>query len=194
MTFILKMAWRDSRASRRRLLLFSLSVVLGIAALVAIGSFTVNLKQAIDDQAKGLLGADLVVSSRATFTEPVLAYLGALGGERSRTREFSSMMVFPTAADATRLVQVRAVEKNFPFFGDFETEPADAPAKLRAGGLVVILEETLLTQFGVIAEFEGDLLKHTLATLLIDERGKIIHRADGSAWEPKDFVAKLKKS
>ena len=52
----------------------------------------------------------------------------------------------------------------------------------------------LLTQFGVIAEFEGDLLKHTLATLLIDERGKIIHRADGSAWEPKDFVAKLKKS
>ena len=32
MTFILKMAWRDSRASRRRLVLVSLSVVLGIAA------------------------------------------------------------------------------------------------------------------------------------------------------------------
>jgi protein SCO1/2 len=46
----------------------------------------------------------------------------------------------------------------------------------------------LLTQFGVIAEFEGDLLKHTLATLLIDERGKIIHRADGSVWEPRDFI------
>ena len=36
MRFVLRMAWRDSRASRRRLLLFSLSVVLGIAALVAI--------------------------------------------------------------------------------------------------------------------------------------------------------------
>jgi putative ABC transport system permease protein len=149
MTFILKMAWRDSRASRKRLLLFSLSVVLGIAALVAIGSFTVNLKQAIDDQAKGLLGADLVVTSRATFTEPVLAYLSGLGGEQSRTREFSSMMVFQSAKDATRLVQVRAVEKNFPFYGDFETDPVDAYAKLRAGGQVVILEETLLTQFGV---------------------------------------------
>ncbi len=149
MTFILKMAWRDSRASRKRLLLFSLSVVLGIAALVAIGSFTVNLKQAIDDQAKGLLGADLVVTSRATFTEPVLTYLAGLGGEQSRTREFSSMLVFQSANDATRLVQVRAVEKNFPFFGEFETAPADAYGKLRAGGLVVILEETLLTQFGV---------------------------------------------
>jgi len=52
----------------------------------------------------------------------------------------------------------------------------------------------LLTQFGVIAEFEGDILKHTLTTLLIDERGKIIERADGSVWEPKDFVAKMHKA
>ena len=51
----------------------------------------------------------------------------------------------------------------------------------------------LLTQFGVIAEFEGALLKHTLTTLLIDAHGKIVHRADGSTWEPADFVAKMKK-
>jgi protein SCO1/2 len=52
----------------------------------------------------------------------------------------------------------------------------------------------LLTQFGVIAEFEGGLLKHSLATLLIDENGRIVHRADGSLWEPKDFVAKMRKT
>lgn len=51
----------------------------------------------------------------------------------------------------------------------------------------------LLTQFGVIAELEGDLLKHTLTTLLVNETGKIAHRADGSLWEPKDFVAKMKR-
>jgi protein SCO1/2 len=51
----------------------------------------------------------------------------------------------------------------------------------------------LLTQFGVIAEFDGNLLKHTLSTLLIDENGRIIHRADGSAWEPPDFVAKMRQ-
>jgi protein SCO1/2 len=49
----------------------------------------------------------------------------------------------------------------------------------------------LLAQFGVLAEFEGDLVKHTLTTLLIDENGRIVHRADGSNWEPKEFVAKL---
>jgi len=51
----------------------------------------------------------------------------------------------------------------------------------------------LLTQFGIIAEFDGNLLKHTLSTLLIDENGRIIHRADGSAWEPADFVEKMHK-
>lgn len=51
----------------------------------------------------------------------------------------------------------------------------------------------LLAQFGVIAEFEDDLLKHTLTTLLISEDGRIIHRADGRAWEAADFVAKMKK-
>jgi protein SCO1/2 len=52
----------------------------------------------------------------------------------------------------------------------------------------------LLTQFGVIAEFQGEaFLKHTLATLLIDENGRIIHRADGTEWNPKDFVAKMKR-
>jgi len=51
----------------------------------------------------------------------------------------------------------------------------------------------LLTQFGVIAQFQGDILQHTLATLLIDPSGKIAHRTDGSAWEPQDFVAKMKR-
>ena len=51
----------------------------------------------------------------------------------------------------------------------------------------------LLKQFGVIAEFDGELLKHTLTTLLIDENGRIIHRADGSTWEPRDFVEKMRR-
>jgi protein SCO1 len=51
----------------------------------------------------------------------------------------------------------------------------------------------LLIQFGVIAEFKGDILQHTLTTLLIDTNGKIAHRADGSGWEPQDFVEKMKR-
>ncbi len=51
----------------------------------------------------------------------------------------------------------------------------------------------LLTQFGVIAQFEGSILKHSLSTLLINADGKIIWRAEGSQWSPDEFVGRMKK-
>ncbi len=149
MRFILSMAWRDSRASRRRLVLFSLSIVLGIAALVSIGSFSTNLRRAVDDQAKTLLGADLLVVGREDFSPEVRAFVSERAIEQAEEQTFSSMAVFPGAEDGTRLVQVRAMEGRFPFYGVFETFPADAPERLRAGGDVAIVEQTLLRQFGV---------------------------------------------
>ena len=148
MSFILNMAWRDSRASRRRLALYSLSVVLGIAALVSIGSFSANVRQAIDSEAKGLLGADLFVTSPAPLAAPVLDYLGTLRGQIAREQMFSSMMTFP-AVNRLRLVQVHAVEGAFPFYGRFDTDPDGAAGLLRSGEPVVILEPTLLAQFGL---------------------------------------------
>lgn len=54
--------------------------------------------------------------------------------------------------------------------------------------------KSLLAQFGVLVSFQGDLLNHTLATVLIDENGRIVHRADGSRWEPEEFIGKMKKT
>ncbi len=51
----------------------------------------------------------------------------------------------------------------------------------------------LLAQLGVIREFEGATIKHTLATVLINEQGKITYRVDGSTWLVDDFVQHLKK-
>jgi len=51
----------------------------------------------------------------------------------------------------------------------------------------------LLAQMGIIREFEGETIKHTLATLLINEQGQIIHRVDGSQWQVEDFVSRMHK-
>jgi protein SCO1/2 len=51
----------------------------------------------------------------------------------------------------------------------------------------------LLEQFGVIAEPSESIFKHSLSTLLIDEKGKIIHRVDGSQWTPDDFLPRLRR-
>ena len=148
MNFILKMAWRDTRASRRRLLLFSLAIVLGVAALVAVGSLRNNLSRAIEDQTKTLLGADLTVTSRAKLGEDAQQFVNGLGGEQAREIAFNSMLVLPSAGGQTRLVQVRAIQGVFPFYGKFDTVPADAHASLQAG-LHAILEESLMVQFAL---------------------------------------------
>ena len=145
MSFILKMAWRDTRASRRRLLLFSLAIVLGVAALVGIGSVRDNLRAAIEEQTKGLLGADLVITSRAKLTDEANRFIASLGGVESREISFNSMLSVP---GGTRLVQVRALEGDFPFYGDFDTAPREARADLRRGTGAVI-EDSLLVQFGL---------------------------------------------
>lgn len=149
MNFILKMAWRDSRASRRRLVLASFSIVLGIAALVAIGSFNHNLIHAINAQAKTLLGADLRVQTRSEFSPELTKALDDLGGRQAGEIALSTMVVFPTAENRTRLASMRALEAGYPFYGEFETVPADAPARLAEGGRVAILEESLMAQFNV---------------------------------------------
>ena len=51
----------------------------------------------------------------------------------------------------------------------------------------------LLAQLGVIREFEGATIKHTLATVLINEQGRIVYRVDGSVWQIEDFVRRLKQ-
>ncbi len=51
----------------------------------------------------------------------------------------------------------------------------------------------LLAQMGIIREFEGETIKHTLATLLINLQGTIVYRADGSAWTVQEFLSKMKK-
>src|SRR5206468_7057213 len=144
--FTWHMAWRDSRASRRKLLLFSCSIVLGIAALTAIGSLGTNLERAIQEQSKSLLGADLVINGRQLFGERENDLFREIGGSESREVSFSSMVYF-SSSQGTRLVQVRALEPGFPFYGVLETEPRGAALEFRKSGGALV-EESLLTQFG----------------------------------------------
>lgn len=51
----------------------------------------------------------------------------------------------------------------------------------------------LLAQLGVIREFTGNTINHTLATLLINEQGRIIHRVDGSRWDNQEFLPKIQR-
>lgn len=156
------MAWRDTRTSRGRLLLYTASITLGIAALVSIASFGQSLRQSVREQSVGLLGADLVASSRQPFNAEAEKFFQSLGGRQARELQFSSMVLFPRTGQA-RLVSVRAVEDDVPFYGTLETEPAGAARSFR-NRPAVLVEDSLLLQFGAQV---GDSLKLGDATLEI---------------------------
>jgi putative ABC transport system permease protein len=144
--FVLRMAAREIRADPRRLLLLTASVAVGVAALVAIGSFADNLRDSVRGQARALLGADLALSARQPLpraAEAVLDTLARRGGRVARLTSFSAMAYVPRTS-GTRLVQVAAVEPGYPFYGEIRTDPADAWPGLQQGGRVVV-EPSLLT-------------------------------------------------
>lgn len=151
-SWLFRMAWRDSRRSRQRLLLFMSAIVLGIAALVAINSFGDNLAQSIDDQARELLGADLVLSANDSTKEklfyPLLdkvvpttsrklnnqSLVVTSPYEYTREISFASMVSFPKS-QGVRLAQVKHLSpgdyggggsNDYPYYGQWQIIPQSA--------------------------------------------------------------------
>ena len=144
--WLFKMAWRDSRRSKSRLFLFISSIIIGIAALVAINSFSDNLKDDINSQAKELLGADLELGSNdSTFNYRLV---DTLAHEVSYENSFASMVFFPKNQES-RLVDVRALEGDFPYYGKIETEPVNAEATFRDGERKALVDQSVMIQFDV---------------------------------------------
>jgi putative ABC transport system permease protein len=139
------MAWRDSRRSRSRLFLFISAIFFGIAALVAIYTFRFNLENDIDAQAATLIGADLQISSSKPVDANIKPLLDSLGDKRSEERDFVSMIYFPKSS-GTRLVQVRALQGGFPYYGSLETTPVQSGQTFRTGKMALV-DKTLMLQF-----------------------------------------------
>ncbi|TCD07575.1 FtsX-like permease family protein [Pedobacter frigidisoli] len=145
-SWLFKMAWRDSRKNRSRLLLFISSIVLGIAALVAVYSFKDNLQRDIDSQAKELTGADLVLDSRKGVSKAMQKMLDTLGDDRSQEKTFASMIYFQKGG-GSRLVQMKALQGKYPYYGIIETIPAKAADGFQ-NDQYALVDQTLMLQFG----------------------------------------------
>ncbi|MAP54443.1 MAG: hypothetical protein CL605_06025 [Altibacter sp.] len=155
------MAWRDAKASKLRLFLFMASIILGIAAVVSIQLFSTTLKDNIQRQSKSLMGADYIIDVREQPTARAQAIIDSLQPDALEVN-FMSMIAFPKN-EGTKLVQVRGMDGNFPFYGSMDTQPASAASSYQSlGGALV--DATLLLQFNIQP---GDSIKVGAVTLPI---------------------------
>lgn len=131
-----RLAWRDARRSRLRLLSSAATIALGVSVLVAVGSLSSEISGAVRAESKGLLGADLSLRVRGEWTAAIEDWKDELAAVPGR--EFSKQIAFTTVASfprsgAVRQARVRAIEGGYPWYGALETAPPDAITLLRAG-------------------------------------------------------------
>ena len=154
MSFVMRMALREIRASWQRLLLFFVCIAIGVGSIVALRSVIQSVRIALAGEARTLLGADVAVSTNRPWTGTVLETLEAeqRAGRvilRSEAAELPTM-VRPEdpSSVATRTVELRAVGPEFPLYGLLALRDGVYTHALLAGHGAVVGPE-LLVQLGL---------------------------------------------
>ena len=146
-TWTLRMAWRESRGSRRRLLVFLSSMVVGVALLVALSSTSDSLQYSVDEQARALLGADMRFSLSRPFSDVTKAAIDTIGIEQAERISILSVAYFPAQGQA-RLSGIHAAEGKYPFYGSLKTDPVEAASQFRNGSGALV-DQGLMRMLGV---------------------------------------------
>ena len=124
MSFVFRMALRETRASWRRLLFFFVCLAIGVGAIVTLRSVIESVRKVMTGEARALIAGDLVLSTtRAWDDEDRAALATRLRPETGVLAHTSSIetatMVRPAdpARATARMVELRGVEAGFPLYG-----------------------------------------------------------------------------
>ena len=107
------------------------------------------------------MGADFIIDSRQEPTARAKAIIDSLNPDASEVN-FVSMVAFPKNG-GSKLVKVRGLEGNFPFYGTIKSEPETAANVYQESGGALI-DATILLQFNIKP---GDSIKIGALTLPI---------------------------
>ena len=116
MTFILRMAMREIRASWKRLLFFFVCIAVGVASIVAIRSVIQSVRGALSREARFLLAADMRVQSNNPLTPAVRQRLDR-ERQQGRISQQSEAIEVETICDGGKVrpqdVELYAVQEGY---------------------------------------------------------------------------------
>lgn len=144
----IKTALKDGKKQSKKLFLFASSIVLGIAAFTAIEGFRATVENAINSEAKELLGADLVARTNSYSTDSITELLQPYAETVSVEKSMASML-FVAKSDGSRLVNVRAMQPGYPVYGNIECTPAGSNEQI-FNAPVAVIDPTLMQQFNLV--------------------------------------------
>jgi putative ABC transport system permease protein len=152
--FSVRMAWRETRGGWRHFAVFFGCVALGVAALVSVGTFAANLDRTLAREARALTGGDVELRAArplGSAERDALAALEGGGAVTTAIRELAAMARDP-GRGTTLLVELRAVEREYPLYGQVATSssaPLEALLADRDGVAGALVEARLLERLGL---------------------------------------------
>ena len=149
--FVFRLAWRETRGAWRHFGYFFACITLGVSALVGVGSFADSLERTVARSAKSLMGGDVEVRSIQPLPRDAAALIAELpgGGARvaiTRVRELVAMA--QAGPSQSHIVELKAVEPGYPFYGALVTEPA-RPLEALIGGGRALVHDSFLARLGL---------------------------------------------
>jgi len=170
----LRFAWREMRGGLRGFGVFIACIALGVLAIAGVGSVAASLADGISSAGQVILGGDLAFSliqreasdaEHAFLTSQGTVSVAALTRAMARTGDGRS-----------NLVEVKAIDPNYPLFGSVTTEPAMAlPAVLAQhdGAFGAAVDPALLTRLDLKT---GDRI--TIGSTTIELRAALVSEPD----------------
>jgi len=181
-----KFALRELRGGLGGFYVFLACIALGVAAISGVNSVALSITSGIEEQGKTLLGGDVAFRTvQRRLNDQERRFLAAKG-TLSEAANMRAMARLPDGSDQS-LIELKAVEPNWPLQGTFTTAPAGAAKQLGLdNGLVV--DAILLSRLNLKV---GDRLKIGSAELsilgtIVDEPDRV---SDGFAFGPKVIMS-----
>ncbi len=184
----LRFARRELRGGWRGFRILVACLALGVAAIAASGSLRAAFHQALDRDARALLGGDLEL--RQSY-QPLLPEQRALLAGFGRVSEGLEMRAMARAGATPRLVELKGVDGAYPLVGRLLLAPALAPAEAlarRDGVWGAVADPGLLARLGLKL---GDRVRvgdtaYQLRAVIVREPDRI---ATALAFGPRLMVA-----
>jgi putative ABC transport system permease protein len=162
--FMVKMAWRETRAAWRHFLYFLVCIAIGVGALTGVSLFGTQVEQTVTREARGLLGGDLEIRLTRRISPQGRDVLDSLRERGIILTHISELIAMAARTELsgggqpTQIIELKAIEPEYPLYGSLRVEPdTDVRELLRrqdrdCSGRTcfgVVVQESLLIRMGL---------------------------------------------
>ena len=149
------LAWQFARCELRhsvmRFRIFLAALMLGVAAIGAVGSVAESMRAGIADNARTLLGGDFELSSLHLAPDDELLAMVRQQADTSQIVQMRAMLgtaAAQTARQERKLVELKAVDEAYPLVGAVELAPTQ-PLARALDGFGAVVDPALLRTTGL---------------------------------------------